>query len=194
MQICKDSSVRHGLKVTVEGTDLFAYVHRDHFPSLDPDNVVPEDEDLVGEVLYVLPTVNAVYLSLKPKCSEPFANYKVGDLVEGCEIIRSVKSGVMVRFPVKSETAGQESYGFVSLRNLSEGKDVVADVKGQYPLGAKKSVRIFQYDHMDGIFICSMQKTMLKQSVMKIDQLSPGDKVTATISRLEKKGAYFTRT
>ena len=124
--------------------------------------------------------------------ADPFSNYKMGDLVEKCEIVRSGKNGLLVRFPVKSESTEVEEdthqYGFVSLRNLSEGKEVVSDVRAEFPLGAKKAVRIFQYDYTDGIFICSMQKTMLKQSVMKIEQLVPGDKVTAVIQRLEKKG------
>merc|ERR1719295_1691677 len=79
-KVASQDGVRQGVKMSIEGTDLPAYVHRDHFPSLDPDQSVPEGEVLVGEVLYVLPTVNAVYLTLKPPTNQAdhFDNYKVG--------------------------------------------------------------------------------------------------------------------
>jgi len=198
-----DGGVKQGIKVNLPNTDLVGYVHRDHFPSVDPDSAAPESgSEVEASVLYVLPTVNTVYLSLRPDVGlgadlalpDPFGSYKVGDLVEECEVVRSARNGILLRFPAKikkeeDEEKEEDNFGFVSLRNLSEGKDTVQDVRAEFPLGAKKSCRVFQYDYMDGLFICSMQKTMLKQSVLKIDHLTPGEAVTAVIKRVEgRKG------
>ena len=62
------------------------------------------------------------------------------------------------------------------------------DVKNKY-LNSQVTVRVLQYDFFEQVYVCSMQKGILEQNVVKIDQLKPGDIVNqCKIKKFTEKG------
>lgn len=74
------------------GKHFVGYIHKDHLTALWD---TPEDysvgDDLLARVLYVLPTVKFVYLSLKKELCNPEANCAPPDTLKVGNVVRKAK-------------------------------------------------------------------------------------------------------
>lgn len=177
-----EKRLQNGFKVKLGGS-LEGFVHDRHAP-LDPPE---EGEELDLRVLYILPTVNTIYLTAREhfrygaKMSSPFDTLEVGATVKEAEVLESSQNGLILNL-------ADGVQGFVSARNVSENKEVPKDIKSKFPVGSKQSCRLVQYDYSDRLFICSMQKTVINQKVLQASQLKCGDKVNCTLKKYLNKG------
>ena len=77
--------------------------------------------------------------------------------------------------------------GIVSFKHLSGVTDS-KDIKNKY-LNSQVTVRIVQFDFFEHVFVCSMQKSILEQNVVKLDHLNPGDILNqCKIKKFTEKG------
>jgi rRNA biogenesis protein RRP5 len=181
-----EKSVKQGIKL--DFGDLTGYVHHHH---LNKDISEYEAEETVSaHVLYISPTINTVYFSLRDhtklgaKFSDPFSTHKIGDIVPNVEVVDTSSKGLTIKID-------ENSLGFVPAKSISDSKVSYKDFKKEYLKGTvKANCRIFQYDFIDQHFICSLQKSMLKanQSIVLAENLKPGDKVSCTIKNFVKQG------
>ena len=78
--------------------------------------------------------------------------------------------------------------GIVSFKHLSAGVTDSKDIKNKY-LNGQVTVRIVQFDFFEHVFVCSMQKSILEQNVVKLDHLNPGDILNqCKIKKFTEKG------
>ena len=56
----------------------------------------------------------------------------------------------------------------------TQEKTTGKDIQSKF-LNSEVTVRVLQYDFFEDIFVCSMQKSLLEQSVVKLDHLKPGE-------------------
>ena len=82
-----------------------------------------------------------------------------------------------------------EQNGIVPFKHLPGDSDSSSkEVKNKY-LNSKVTVRILQFDCFEEIFVCSMQKSLLEQNVVRLDQLVPGEIVNSCkIKKFSEKG------
>ena len=193
---CTTSDVpcKGGIKVDL-GNELSGYIHRDHFDG--EGSYKEEGFNFNARVIYIIPTLNTIHLSAKPnfglseKPVEPFKHYKVGDLVKDAKVVETSRRGLILEFPASEITGDVRHLGFVPARHMTGAKEVEKNFHKKFEIGSLKSCRIFQYDYSDDIFLCSLQKIMLEQSVMKIEDLAPGDFITGKVKRLERRGIFL---
>ena len=80
-----------------------------------------------------------------------------------------------------------EQNGIVPFKHLSGVSDS-KDMKSKFT-NSQVTVRILQFDYFEQTFVCSMQKSLLEQNVVKLDQLNPGDMVNkCKIKKFIEKG------
>ena len=184
-----EKGVKHGLKLNFG--DLTGYVHHHHLEK-DISDYDAEDS-ITAHVLYVSPTINTVYFSLRDhtklgaKLSDPFSAHKIGDIVPNVQVIDTSSKGLTIRID-------ENTLGFVPAKSISDTKVAFKDFKKEFLKGTvKASCRIFQYDFIDKHFICSFQKSMLNpsQSIVLAENLKPGDKVSCTVKNFVKIGKIF---
>lgn len=134
--------------------NLVGYVHRDHLASsTDTTSNYEKSANLQAIVLYTVPLVNAVYLSLKPSLIKPKTKkpaFEIGQVIEGI-ISEATAAGIFFQL---SPTVK----GFVPLRHLSDSQEIFEDIKSLFPVKAKKRCRILSYASLDEIYICTMRK------------------------------------
>lgn len=178
--IDEEEDIKDGL--VLKFGDFSGYVHDSHH-----DDDYSVGTEITATVLYVVPTVNTIYMSLKQDhnfgcpVKDPFVTHKLGDCVDNAVVVQTSQKGIKVKL-------SEGHYGFVTARQLTEAKEVTRNVKQKYPVDSKHTVRIVQFDQLERTFVCSMQKTILNQSVLKADQLSLGDTVIATVKKFVPKG------
>ena len=181
-----EKSVKNGIRI--EFGEFSGFIHRHH---LDKDISQYEPEEPVSaNVLYISPTINTVYFSLKghtkvgAKLVDPFESHKIGDLVSNVEVVDTSSKGLTIKID-------ENSTGFVPAKSISDSKVAYKDFKKEFLKGVvKASCRIFQFDFIDRHYICSLQKSMLKanQSIVMAENLKPGQKVFATIKNFVEQG------
>ena len=174
-----ETNLKNGLKLKFG--DFEGYVHVSH---------QGQDELEVGQqtkatVLYVLSTLNHIYLSLQEDLQFNVKNLvkinqkptKIGELAKNCDVTEADHRGLVVRL-------NDQDVGLVPVRHLNE--NLKKDFKSL--VNSKVNARVIQYDHFDGVFVCSMQKSLLEQNIVKIDQLTPGELLTVKAKKFNDKG------
>jgi ribosomal protein S1 len=107
-------------------------------------------------VLYTLPLVNAVYLSLKSSLVKPDLNVNEKDTIAlgqffEATITESTSAGLFVQLNKKAK-------GFVPLRHLSDNQDIFEDTRALFPVKSRKRCRVLYHASLDDIYICTMKK------------------------------------
>lgn len=196
--------LKNGLQGSIMNEVFTAYVNEHQLK--DP-LTLPEDYEVnttyEARILYVMPLTKFVYLSLnlrndkEPK-SESLENeddvdakvstpLKRGDVVENAKVHHMGTGGVVLI--LNNKFKGVISY-----------KTIKANYKGNYDQDellskyAKKSkhvVRIIDYDYMDSLYICTDDTASVNEKYFDLNDLKPGDFVTATVTEVNQKvGGY----
>ena len=142
--------------MTVTFGNLLGYIHKDHLVNSN-DNIssFEKSSNYTAVVLYTLPLVNAVYLSLKSTLLNP---KKTGD--KEVEIVGKIFDAIIT----ESTSAGlfvqlsKKIKGFVPLRHLSDNQDVFEDIKSLFPHKSHKRCRVLSHSSLDDIYICTLKK------------------------------------
>ena len=145
-----------------------------------------EDEigsELEARLLYILPTTNTVFLTLRNvRAKDVFKGLKSGQVVEAATLEGSTSHSVLLKL-----SAYEDLYGIVNVLQLSEGREVVKNVKKKLPVGRQVTSRVLALDHSSGVAVCSLHKSLLTD-VLSLDQLAIGQKVTATVKNFVSSG------
>jgi ribosomal protein S1 len=143
--------------LTVTFGNLVGYIHKDHLVDInDKTSAYEKSSNHTAVVLYTLPLVNAVYLSLKSSLINPVLKRDeidpicLGQFFEGT-ITDSTSAGLFMQLNEKVR-------GFVPLRHLSDKLDIFEDMRIMFPVKSQKRCRVLHYASLDDIYICTMKK------------------------------------
>ena len=138
--------------------NLMGYIHKDHLAKqMDDMAGYSKNPNLVAVVLYTLPLMNSVYLSLQPALVKPVQNgnaeapLAIGRIFDAAVVVESTSAGLFVQLKKKT-------MGFIPLRHLDDNRDAIEDVKAHHPVKSRKRCRVLQYSCFDGVYICTMKK------------------------------------
>ena len=147
-----------GLMVTFG--NLIGYIHKDHLAQTF-DNMTSYSKSSNSQmaiVLYTIPLVNAVYLSLKPALVDPEKAARnaetllaLGAIIDKAVVLESTTAGLFVQL-------NKDAKGFIPLRHLSDKLDVMEDIQSLHPVKSRKRCRILQHSPLDDVYICTMKK------------------------------------
>ena len=182
VKVTVDQKLDNGIKVSMKG-GLAGYVHKDQLEEVGQDiEEVESGGDLEARLLYIVPTVNTIFLTLRDvkNAKKLVEGLKPGQVVEGATVENSTANSVLLNL-------GNEKFGLVNHRQLSEGKEVLKNVKKKFPIGTKVTARVLGLDFCSGVAVCSLQKSLVS-GIQHMEQLAIGQKVTATVKQFCKAG------
>ncbi|KAK8381706.1 hypothetical protein O3P69_015033 [Scylla paramamosain] len=145
-------------------------------------------DTVLARVLYVTPLSKVVHFTLqKSVCSkrsaiDPLEELKTGDIIREIEIYKTSSSGIYVKL-------SSNIRGFCSGNHLSDNSKILKHISRDYPVGKKVTCRLMKYNHMDQLFIVSLQKSVLEQQFVTFSELKSGQIVEATMSGYDDTGA-----
>lgn len=150
--------------------NLVGYIHKDHLAkTFDDMTSYTKSSNQVAVVLYTVPLVNAVYLSLKPSLVDPETiaassqePLALGTIIDNATVLESTTAGLFVQL-------NKGAKGFIPLRHLSDKLDVLDDVKALHPAKSRKRCRILQHSSLDDVYICTMKKYFRLYTFLSID-------------------------
>ncbi|KAK9301800.1 hypothetical protein QLX08_005993 [Tetragonisca angustula] len=130
---------------------------------------------ITGTLLYILPTVKFAYFSSTiDKFRE---NIKPGDVIEESTALFREFGGIVLQL-TKSGTRG-----FVSLKRTNIEYDKIIE---KFAPGTIHKCRVLSYSWIDGIYICTMQHSLLGQKYFSFSDFKPGDVVNVKIKNIDK--------
>merc|ERR1712223_751887 len=123
-KVTVDQKLDNGIKVSMKG-GLAGYVHKDQLEEVGQDiEEVESGGDLEARLLYIVPTVNTIFLTLRnvKSAKKLVEGLKPGQVVDGATVENSTANSVLLNL-------SDEKFGLVNHRQLSEGKEVLTMVK-----------------------------------------------------------------
>jgi len=118
-------------------------------------------------------------LSLVERSSTTDGSLKPSAIVNQATVAR-VEPGLGVYLDLSGGNTG-----FAHISRLSDKKvDSVSEVSGPYKLGSQHNARILDFNPIDGLYIVSLQKKVLEQPFLRVDDVPIGEVVKGTIGRI----------
>ncbi|XP_022211843.1 protein RRP5 homolog [Drosophila obscura] len=185
--------LKDGLKGSIMNESFTAYVNEHH---LSNGLETPEDYELNEEysarVLYVMPLTKLVYLTLnldiKQRAEdedeqEPAEPLKKGSIVEKAKVLRLGSGGVVLLLNKKLK--GILSYS--SIKANFKGNYDKDEVLSKYGRKTKHKVRVLGYDMFESSYYCSDDPNLVNEKLYSLEDLNPGDIVTAKMIKKDEK-------
>ncbi|XP_057371391.1 protein RRP5 homolog [Daphnia carinata] len=174
-----------GLVVTFG--NLVGYVHKDHLVNAN-DNVssYEKSSNYTAVILYTLPLINAVYLSLKSSLVKPVKEKKEKDIIVPGQFFDAIitESTAVGLFIQLNKTAK----GFVPVRHLSDNQDIFEDTRSLFPIKSRKRCRVLNHASVDDIYICTMKKSLLTQKALRYEDFTVGEVLEGKIDSVSPAG------
>lgn len=121
------------------------------------------------------------------KRADPLEILPISSVIEEAKVLQVVpKVGLFLNVGVSDIT------GFAHISRLSDEKvDTLSKETREYKPGSMHRARVIGYNHMDGMFILSLEKRILDQPFLRIQDISVGQVVKGHIEKLiiSQKGA-----
>ncbi|XP_017140750.1 protein RRP5 homolog [Drosophila miranda] len=184
--------LKDGLKGSIMNESFTAYVNEHHLANA---LETPEDYELNEEyharVLYVMPLTKLVYLTLnldikqraedvEEQEEEPL---KPGSIVEKAKVLRLGSGGVVLLLNKKLKAI--LSYG--SIKANFKGNYDKDEVLSKYGRKTKHKVRVLGYDMIESLYYCSDDPNLVNEKLYSLEDLNPGDIVTAKMIKKDEK-------
>ncbi|KAK7110889.1 protein RRP5 homolog [Littorina saxatilis] len=147
-------------------------------------------KEVEGRILYIHPTNKVISLSLLPgllHCVQsdeaPFAGLSTGDVIEGAEVLYVDKDDA-VFFRFQGYTA------LAPIQHLSDDK--IKDINRAFPRGSKHRCRVIGFQPADDMLLVSLKESVMKQRLLSIKDLQPGQIVEGTVETIHNSGVIVT--
>lgn len=118
--------------------------------------------------------------------SPKIENDRVGERIEAATVFR-IDAGLGVVISI-----GEGSFAYVHLSRLSDER--VEKIEGQYKVGSKHAARLVDYDAFSGLYQASLQPSILKEALLRIQDVHPGQIVRGEVSKVESFGVIVSLT
>ena len=106
--------------------------------------------------------------------------YPISSIVENAEVIKVVSEGGLYL-----SLGAANALGYAHISRISDKRiDSLAESMGSYRIGTKHKARITAYNSMDGLFILSLEQSVIEQPFLFLNDVKAGQSVRAKIDRL----------
>uniref|UniRef100_A0A0A1XMQ7 Protein RRP5 homolog n=1 Tax=Zeugodacus cucurbitae TaxID=28588 RepID=A0A0A1XMQ7_ZEUCU len=193
VQFSVTKQLKDGLQGTIMNEALSAYVNEHQLAEA---LALPEDYEinstLNARILYVMPLTKLVYLTLNLRTNaieQPVEQqYKRGDIIELAKVHHLGTGGVILVLDNKFK--GVLSYK--SIKANFKGNYDQDEVLVKYAKKTKHKVRVLDYDPMDSLYICTDDANTVNEKIFGLDDLKPGEFVTAVVKERDAKVGGYT--
>lgn len=168
--------LNNGLEVTFNGENI-GYVNQIHLQR-ENSACYSEDEEIQGTLLYALPSQKLAYFS-EIVGQESDADLERGDIVEKAEVVGFEYNCIYFRL---------NKVGARALVPFSKTDIAIRKIEDFYKRGNKHVCRVLTYELMDQVYICSTQKSVLREKYMSVKDFRFGQKLKVKVVSVKSNG------
>ncbi|XP_076653211.1 ribosomal RNA Processing 5 [Halictus rubicundus] len=136
---------------------------------------------ITGKLLYILPTVKFGYFSLlsnKPKDN----SIKPGSTIEEATVLFRESGGIVLQL-TKSGIRG-----FIPLKRTNVNFDKIIE---KFIPGSTHKCRVLSYCWLDGVYVCTMQHSLMQERYFSLFDLKPGDLAKVKITSINTENGFI---
>lgn len=126
-------------------------------------------------------------LSLRPRSLpegkakiDPLSKFPIGTIIDKAKVI-NVESGL----GIFTYIGAKDGTAFVHVSRMSEGRvDPPSQTTGPYRSGTSHRARIIGYNFVDGMYLASLEQSVIDQKYLRIEDVPVGELVQGTVEKL----------
>lgn len=186
--------LKSGLEGSIMNESFRGYVNEHHLAeALHTPQDYELNEEYMARVLYIMPLTKLIYLTLNldinvtAPVDETETELKKGAIVEKARVLRHATGGIVLL--INHKYKGLISYS--SIKSNFKGNYDQDVVLAKYSRKSKHKVRILGYDVLEGLYYCTDDPNVLNEKLYTLEDLQPGDIVSARIVKAESKIGGF---
>lgn len=138
---------------------------------------------LQAYVLYITPTTKLTYLTLR-NIETPANSTLAEGFISNAKVLSRVNKGLYVKLS-KTEK------GFISYRRLKKNikpSENIETALNAYQAGSTHRCRVLDYDLMENVYICTLEKDLVNEKYFSGNDLNLGDFVQVVIEKITPRG------
>ncbi|OCK79630.1 nucleic acid-binding protein [Lepidopterella palustris CBS 459.81] len=111
---------------------------------------------------------------------EPLETLPISSFIDEAEVVKVEPAmGLFLKLGVRGIS------GFAHISRITDGKiENLSDSIGPYKVGSKHRARIIGYNPMDGLYLVSLEQSILDQQFLRIEDIRVGQVVYGTVEKL----------
>ncbi|KAK0077894.1 hypothetical protein PV325_003328 [Microctonus aethiopoides] len=172
------SILSNGLQVTFNKNNI-GYINQIYLNK--PLSSYEEGESIVGKLLYVMPTVKLSYFTESLADKKTTKQIKIGEIIEKAKFLYRESNGIILHLM-------KGVRGFISFKRTNVDFDAI---QSKFIPNSVHKCRVIAYDIFDQIYICSMERQMLKEKFIAVDNVKAGDKMSVQITRINNDNGFM---
>lgn len=166
--------VSNGLYVSLDETHM-GYINQLYLDK--PLSKYSSGLEITATLLYILPTIKFGYFSSTIDRTRG-NTIQPGDIIEEAVALFRESDGIVLQLTKNGPR------GFVPLKRTNVDYDKIIE---KFSSGTTHRCRILSYSWMDGIYICTMQHSLLKQKYFSLSDFKLGDVVNVKITDINNE-------
>lgn len=161
----------------IDESQMFKHIKKVH---------LKEGGKISAYVLYVEPITRITYLTLRGLEDLPEPDIQIGKVVSA-KVSSIVPNGLYLQFK-------DSNLGFVTnkrlLKTLSKEAqmDITESVRKKYPISSIQNCRILDYNYMQQLYICTLEKHLIKEKIFKVSDLTVGQNCIVKVEKIVNNG------
>ncbi|XP_066597188.1 rRNA biogenesis protein RRP5 isoform X2 [Prorops nasuta] len=170
----------NGLQVSFSNNNL-GYINQIYLKK--PLSYYSTDMEVIGILLYTMPTVKFAYFSLLHDHEEK-SKLNIGDIISKAIVLYRESYGIVLKL-------SKNARGLVSSKHTGVE---FSKIPSKFMSGSTHKCRILSYNPMDNIYICTMDRKLLEEKYFSCYDLNPGSLVDGIIKGVNTKSGFVTIT
>ena len=169
--------LNNGLQVNF-GEKNIGYVNQ--FYLQNPLSMFEKGQELIGTLLYIVPTLKFAYFSLLPQEKEKQL-LSIGDVVK-TKVLSHDARGMLLHLK-------KGARGYIPYKRTAVDFEKIPSM---FKVNSTHKCKIIAYDSIAKLYICTMEKKLLEEKHVTNVNLQPGDIVNVTVTNIDKNNGYIT--
>ncbi|KJE97854.1 hypothetical protein CAOG_007936 [Capsaspora owczarzaki ATCC 30864] len=138
----------------------------------------PVGSELAARILFVNASAKTIAFTIRPGLLthhvKPATDLHIGDIIDKTRVLTAdPQLGLVLHLPVGNHI------GFAHISNLSD--DRIGLLGKKFASNSQHRARVIGYSLIDGLFLVSLQPSVLKLPFLRIEHIKPGSLVTGTV-------------
>lgn len=167
----------NGLQVSFNNGNI-GYVNRVYLDK--PLDSYKPGQEINGTLMYVMPTVKFAYFTLLPSDDET-ERLSIGETFDNAKVLYTGSGGVVLSLK-------KGIRGLVPYRRTEVAYETIPEI---FSPQSTHKCRVLAYDSIERIYVCTMERELLKQKHLAKETLVPGQLLDVQIARVHAESGYL---
>ncbi|KAF2896680.1 hypothetical protein ILUMI_09495 [Ignelater luminosus] len=145
-----------------------------------------EGQTVKAWLLYVQPTTRWSYFSLRSVWDISTRKHELGLILRG-QVLSRAAGGINVKFP-NNEKGFMPYKRIMHVLGKNDALNLNDAINKKLPPGSSHKFRILDYNHMEQVYMCTCEQSVLNENYFTVNDIKIGELVTVKVDNITRGG------